>query len=1050
MQAIGETPSFPLPNRPLEFYLDQITDVLTEVGDVSGEVKNLRTDLNKEVLDRQAYDQEQDLKLQTLNGHYFPLDAYDFGKSLDVKTPNVDDVLLLTTYAITMTSGASGIGDIKEDTVVKNLFDGVEFVWNSSTQTWQDWGIGNIVTAGNDHLGVVEGTADPGDGGKDGFGTVELGGRFKTIGFDTLKGRVDSLEGDLDAESARAEEAEGKKQNMIAARTSTAGQVLMAPTTLGGPPLTIDKNTFISTDRTTYTDYSGTYSKYATMYEFVSSTDCPKNGVLNISPSQFPDNKQWPDTPWPGNCMVGVTNSAFLAFNTSSSQAGDPIANVNVGLMVGIADPANKRMVWTPNMLQKAMRLDGKGNVQVFSNTYNNVLYDSLAELIYAHYQDTVPDWGRSTKYISGTWFIQTQFKDLPMSTSSSANRYIAVFNLSSNYGSILLYPMQANGQDTWYGYYRHTTLAANDPLITWRNIPVGASSILVNHYDSANVTAGIDIDFTEAGNQMVMGKITLLSNNTTAGATAFASFDFWVMGHTSWTYVKQNYRPIYGSGTPFSAGYYKDKDDSTGRFHLWLSFPKATNIAVRVNIEAMYLGGSTKYNTEYASHFKFFQTPIPVTYPSESLYDLAPLKLPMIPISPYSIDGIALGTESNNTITHFAVCETAGATAAKVAALPGFLKVVGAEVTVFFTNANTAANPTLNVNGTGASLIYYRNAPIMPSFITLGTAYHFVFTGTYWQMEAGVDLLGLAANATPSVVLAPAQSGGAPSSKPLTELVQPNVPFSNVKGSTAIIIENLDPDGYSQGIRLNTGGGADRWSGIIIGGRTGSKIGIDDAGYAANQSDPLTRNGTWFIDSNPNGDFSITRVAVESKAQVWGLYLTRDGEAYLGNGAAERVPTASVNLAQRIYITTDNLGIPTTALVTPAANPFVTSVGSKSCCLQVDPITRICILQGYIPVNSNFTGGWNITTGSFQIPVVYLPKSTMCTYIMGTGILHRNVASDLGGVKGYARMPFDLYMNTPVPTATGTQTFLLRISGAGELPAGAYTEMFINMSWGF
>jgi hypothetical protein len=331
-----------------------------------------------------------------------------------------------------------------------------------------------------------------------------------------------------------------------------------------------------------------------------------------------------------------------------------------------------------------------------------------------------------------------------------------------------------------------------------------------------------------------------------------------------------------------------------------------------------------------------------------------------------------------------------------------------------------------------------------------VGTPYRFVFDGNYWQMEAGVDLLGLVATATSSVVMAPTQSGATPSSKPLSQFVQPNVPFSNAKGATAIIIENLDSDSYSQGIRLNTGGGADRWSGIVIGGRTGSKIGVDDAGYAANQSDPLTRNGTWFIDSNPNGDLSITRVAVESKAQVWGLYLTRDGEAYLGNGVAERIPTASVNLAQRIYITTDNLGIPTTALATPAANPFVTTVGSKSCCLQVDPITRICILQGYIPVNANFTGGWNITTGSFAIPVIYLPKSTMCSYIMGCGVLHRNAVSDLGGVKAYTRISFDMYMDTPTVSQTGTKLFNLRISQAGELPAGAFTEMFINMSWGF
>jgi hypothetical protein len=181
--------------------------------DLGGGISDIKDALDKEIEDRQAYDQEQDLKLQTLNGHYFPLDGYDFGKSLDVKTPVDADVLLLNTYAITMTSGASGLEGIHEGTVVKNLHDGVEFVWNSSSQTWQDWGVGNIVTAGNDHLGVVEGTVDPGDGTADGAVTVLSGGRMKTLGFSALKmrvaGKVDTQQAAADAGKALLVGADG-------------------------------------------------------------------------------------------------------------------------------------------------------------------------------------------------------------------------------------------------------------------------------------------------------------------------------------------------------------------------------------------------------------------------------------------------------------------------------------------------------------------------------------------------------------------------------------------------------------------------------------------------------------------------------------------------------------------------------------------------------------------------------------------------------------------------------------------------------------------------
>jgi hypothetical protein len=185
---------------PQNFPGKKIADKIDELIDLvrgNGGIYALQKDLKAETAAREAYDQQQDAKLQTLNGHYFPLDGYDFGKSLDVKTPNPDDIAILNTYAMTM-EGVDDPADIIEDTVIKNEFDGVEFVWNAVSQTWQDWGVGNIVTAGNDHLGVVEGTDDPGDGSKNGYGTVESGGRFKTIGFLELETTVGNIDSALD------------------------------------------------------------------------------------------------------------------------------------------------------------------------------------------------------------------------------------------------------------------------------------------------------------------------------------------------------------------------------------------------------------------------------------------------------------------------------------------------------------------------------------------------------------------------------------------------------------------------------------------------------------------------------------------------------------------------------------------------------------------------------------------------------------------------------------------------------------------------------------
>lgn len=55
-----------------------------------------------------------------------------------------------------------------------------------------------------------------------------------------------------------------------------------------------------------------------------------------------------------------------------------------------------------------------------------------------------------------------------------------------------------------------------------------------------------------------------------------------------------------------------------------------------------------------------------------------------------------------------YGVCSTAAATAAKEVAISNFELVNGVRIAVYFNNKNTASNPTLNVNGTGAKSIYY------------------------------------------------------------------------------------------------------------------------------------------------------------------------------------------------------------------------------------------------------------------------------------------------------------------------------------------------------
>lgn len=88
-----------------------------------------------------------------------------------------------------------------------------------------------------------------------------------------------------------------------------------------------------------------------------------------------------------------------------------------------------------------------------------------------------------------------------------------------------------------------------------------------------------------------------------------------------------------------------------------------------------------------------------------------------------------------------YGVCDTAGATASKVVTVShnGFKLVTGSQVLIKFTNANTVASPTLNVNGTGAKAIrrYGTTAPSTSaaSSWNAGSVILLIYDGTDWQM---------------------------------------------------------------------------------------------------------------------------------------------------------------------------------------------------------------------------------------------------------------------------------------------------------------------------
>jgi len=105
------------------------------------------------------------------------------------------------------------------------------------------------------------------------------------------------------------------------------------------------------------------------------------------------------------------------------------------------------------------------------------------------------------------------------------------------------------------------------------------------------------------------------------------------------------------------------------------------------------------------------------------------------LPASKGGTDKTSAMAASRNFGQGLATCDTAAGTAAKVAACADFNRFVGAEIAVTFAYANTAANPTLNVAGSGAAAMRYKGAAVATGMLEASVCYSFWYDGTYWQL---------------------------------------------------------------------------------------------------------------------------------------------------------------------------------------------------------------------------------------------------------------------------------------------------------------------------
>lgn len=101
------------------------------------------------------------------------------------------------------------------------------------------------------------------------------------------------------------------------------------------------------------------------------------------------------------------------------------------------------------------------------------------------------------------------------------------------------------------------------------------------------------------------------------------------------------------------------------------------------------------------------------------------------------TIDGVKF--DGSTSAIHYGVCTTEESNAAKVVPCSNFELVTGARITVKFSLTNSAENPTLNVNSTGAKPIRYRGSAIPKSYLAANRIYEFNYDGTAFELVGDV-----------------------------------------------------------------------------------------------------------------------------------------------------------------------------------------------------------------------------------------------------------------------------------------------------------------------
>ena len=276
-------------------------------------------------------------------------------------------------------------------------------------------------------------------------------------------------------------------------------------------------------------------------------------------------------------------------------------------------------------------------------------------------------------------------------------------------------------------------TPAPEDTLAEIANIEVGGRNLALGTGASVTLTPVADRTwFTPTGFYAAGTYGTNLIRQATTLYDWTASFDYAITNATVTTELSLSFQQAASSyGNVSNDRITVPVGSSSGHFST--TFNLTSNMIANGNKWLLGRGNTTDTDIRVTiSNFKFEQGNRETTWTP----------------APEDVDSAIAAVEGTATealMKHgYCSCTAAAATQAKTATLTGFQLEVGSTVHVIFTNANSVAKPSLNVNSTGAKTIIWNNANITAanSPWAAGECVTLVYDGTYWIISGQSNIL--------------------------------------------------------------------------------------------------------------------------------------------------------------------------------------------------------------------------------------------------------------------------------------------------------------------